>query len=235
MQLFFSEISESQVGSIISLNQEESMHCAKVLRLKSGDKINCTNGKGLVFECTLINSMPKDCTATVDKIIRKEKPQNYYNHIAMAMTKQTDRFEWFLEKAIEIGVQEITPLICEHSERTKINMERLNKIALSACKQSLHITFPKVNNPVLFNDLIENCNEEQKFIAFIDDDSPLIKDIFKPNKKSIIIIGPEGDFSKNEMTKATEKGFKSVSLGNYRLRTETAGVVACTLANWFNS
>ena len=221
MQLFFSDTLEEK----ITLTNEEKKHITRVLRKKIGDNIFFTNGKGLLYtgEITAIEkNTPK---IEIIKKEKKEKIHNYYLHIAIAPTKNTNRFEWFLEKATEVGIDEITPILCERSERKKINQERCNRILISSMKQSLKYYLPKLNNPIVFNDFIKQKLDGDKFIAHClnKDKIKLDKSI---NKKSNILIGPEGDFSEKEITLAIKNNFQSLSLGNSRLRTETAGVIA---------
>jgi len=221
LQLFFSDTLEEK----ITLTNEEKKHITRVLRKKIGDNIFFTNGKGLLYtgEITAIEkNTPK---IEIIKKEKKEKIHNYYLHIAIAPTKNTNRFEWFLEKATEVGIDEITPILCERSERKKINQERCNRILISSMKQSLKYYLPKLNNPIVFNDFIKQKLDGDKFIAHClnKDKIKLDKSI---NKKSNILIGPEGDFSEKEITLAIKNNFQSLSLGNSRLRTETAGVIA---------
>jgi len=221
MQLFFSDNLEEE----ITLTNEENRHITRVLRKKIGDNLFFTNGKGLLYtgEITAIEkNTPK---IEIIKKEKKEKIHNYYLHIAIAPTKNTNRFEWFLEKATEVGIDEITPILCERSERKKINQERCNRILISSMKQSLKYYLPKLNNPIVFNDFIKQKLDGDKFIAHClnKDKIKLDKSI---NKKSNILIGPEGDFSEKEITLAIKNNFQSLSLGNSKLRTETAGVIA---------
>lgn len=155
------------------------------------------------------------------------EPLPYYLHLAVAPTKMNDRYEWFLEKATEIGISEITPLICEHSERTIFKADRFGKILQSAMKQSLQYHLPQLNEPVAFKDFVNTLHEGQLFIAHCEEtDKKLLKTAIKPRQKITILIGPEGDFSVTEIEQALQKGFAAVSLGNTRLRTETAAIVA---------
>lgn len=228
MQLFYNpNISEN--SKEISFDKEESKHIVKVLRMKDGDVFKITNGKGSFFDAEIINANPKSC---VVKIISEEKqpPLPYQLHLAVAPTKLNDRYEWFLEKATEIGVSEITPIICEHSERKTIKPERYEKILQSAIKQSLKAYLPILNEAVSFKDFIDNINtsEDLKFIAHCEEtDKKSLKSVLLPNQKITILIGPEGDFSSEEITLAKQNNFTPVSLGKSRLRTETAAVVAC--------
>ena len=226
MQLFFSDTLEEK----ITLTNEEKKHITRVLRKKIGDNILFTNGKGLLYTGEITALKKNTPKIEIIKKENKEKIHNYYLHIAIAPTKNINRFEWFLEKATEIGIDEITPVFCERSERKKINQERCMKILISSMKQSLKYHLPKLNNPVLYTDLIKQDFKGDKFIAHClnKDKIKLDKSI---NKKSNILIGPEGDFSEDEINLAIENNFQSLSLGKSRLRTETAGVIATHSVN----
>ena len=211
------------------LNDEESYHCIKVLRHKAGDLIYVLDGRGHRFECKIIEPYIKQC-----KVMIIMEESSYITeskcHIAVAPTKNSDRLEWFVEKSTEIGIKEITPIVCKHSERKVSKPERLEKIITSAVKQSMSLWRPKLNPIISFNDFISEHKtfEGQKFICYIDENNEkkLIKSYIK-NSPVIILIGPEGDFDKEEVNQAISNGFEVVSLGNNRLRTETAAFVAC--------
>ena len=236
MQLFYSE-KLTQESTNYTFSREESKHIIRVLRKEIGDTIYITNGKGYLFTSSVIDENPNKCTVTIDSKEYHE-PSSQYLHIAVAPTKGNDRFEWFLEKATEIGISEITPLLCEHSERKTIKWERYNKILQSALKQSLQYHLPKLNALTPYKDFLTNMKvtnglkciahcEEGKKIAF--------SDTLAKQKEVLILIGPEGDFSVNEIQNAILQGFKVVSLGETRLRTETACLwVCCTFANLKN-
>lgn len=218
------------------LNEEESKHCSKVLRLKTGDCVNLVDGIGGFYLGEIIEDHPKRTKLT---IVSKEKEFNkitHYLHIAVAPTKNIDRLEWFLEKATEIGIQEITPIICEHSERKDVKLERLEKIMVSAMKQSLKSYLPKLNKAQPFKSFInEYKGESNKYIAHcIPAEKREIADSFKRKEKYLILIGPEGDFSENEVQIALENGFVPITLGESRLRTETAALQACFEINYLN-
>lgn len=235
MQLFYNPNLSAQSHEVI-FDKEESRHIIKVLRMKEGNRFQITNGKGSFFEAEITNANPKGCLV---KILSEETqtPLPYYLHLAVAPTKLNDRYEWFLEKATEIGVSEITPIICDHSERKTIKPERYEKIIQSAMKQSLQAYLPVLNPMVSLRDFIEsNKNPETlKFIAHCEDvsangqetDKKSLKSRLHPYKNVLIIIGPEGDFSSEEIDFAIKNDFLPVSLGESRLRTETAAVVAC--------
>jgi 16S rRNA (uracil1498-N3)-methyltransferase len=226
MQLFYNpEISPNTKE--FTFDKTESRHIVRALRKKEGDIIFITNGLGQLFTSEVVISNDKKCLVKITNTVDKEKPWNYYLHIAIAPTKLNDRFEWFLEKATEIGVDEITPIICEHSERKVVKIERMEKIIHSAAKQSLKFYFPKLNEPVNFNKFINSNFKGQLFIAHCEEtEKKSLKSILKPIQKTTILIGPEGDFSPKEIQQSLEHNFIPVSLGESRLRTETAGVVA---------
>jgi len=227
MQLFFTENTENE----FTISSEESKHITRVLRKKEGDILNFTDGKGslLIAEITTSDSR-KTRVKVIDKI-EKEKGHNYYLHIAIAPTKNMDRFEWFLEKATEIGIDEITPIICDRSERKVIKTERCNRILLSAMKQSLKFHKPKLNEAISFTDFIQKNFDGSKYIAHCEQGEKIELKDRKTEKETLILIGPEGDFSSIEIEKSTEKNYQAISLGNSRLRTETAGVVSVTTIN----
>lgn len=226
MQLFYnSEIKNGD--STFFFDKEESKHIVKVLRKKESDKIFITNGLGYLFESEIILASEKKCEV---KIIKEtfQQPDTFYTHIAVAPTKMNDRLEWFLEKATEIGIHEITPIICDHSERKVYKIDRAEKIIQAAMKQSLHYYLPKINVPISLSHFVKSNIDGQKFIAHCEetDKKSFQKEIAK-NEKVTILIGPEGDFSAKEINLAIANQFIPVTLGNTRLRTETAALVAC--------
>ena len=226
MQLFYnSEIKNGD--STFFFDKEESKHIVKVLRKKESDKIFITNGLGYLFESEIILASEKKCEV---KIIKEtfQQPDTFYTHIAVAPTKMNDRLEWFLEKATEIGIHEITPIICDHSERKVYKIDRAEKIIQAAMKQSLHYYLPKINEPISLSHFVKSNIDGQKFIAHCEetDKKSFQKEIAK-NEKVTILIGPEGDFSTKEINLAIANQFIPVTLGNTRLRTQTAALVAC--------
>ena len=231
MNLFYTPKINSE---IYILDQDESRHCIKVLRLKIGDEIFLTDGKGNLFKCELIEDNPKKCTVRVVDIQKEYEKREVKIHLAVAPTKNISRFEWFLEKATEIGVDEITPIISEHSERKIIKPERLNKVITAALKQSLKAYHPVLNEMKKFKEFIDIDFAGEKYIGFCEDNPELLKKIYPKGKDALILIGPEGDFSKKEIQIAKQKGFIPISLGDSRLRTETAAVVACHSINFMN-
>ncbi|SNY99593.1 16S rRNA (uracil(1498)-N(3))-methyltransferase [Flagellimonas pacifica] len=216
-------------------SSEESKHIVKVLRKKEGDVLHITNGKGYLFEAEILVADPKKCKA---QIISEDKtvPKRYKLHLVVAPTKMNDRYEWFLEKATEIGIDEITPIICERSERKIIKLERMERVILSAMKQSLQTMLPKLNPPISYNDYLQQEITGLKFIAHCDEGEKMeLKRRVAADKDVTILIGPEGDFSTSEIALAMDNGFVPVSLGNTRLRTETAAIVACSTVSIINN
>jgi len=230
MHLFYTpDISSNQY----TLPEPESKHCIKVLRLKKGDIIHLSDGNGNLFKTVISDDHPKRCMLEVINIQKDYRKRNYKIHMAVAPTKNINRYEWFLEKATEIGVDEITPLICEHSERRVIKPERLNKVITAAMKQSLKAYHPKLNNAIKFKEILKN--KKSGYIAYCSDEyRDHLKTIYQKGEDALILIGPEGDFSKEEVDAAIEAGFKPVSLGMNRLRTETAALAACHIVNLRN-
>ncbi len=226
MQLFYNPaISENTKE--LTFDREESKHIIKVLRKKDGDILFVTNGLGFLFECSIVIAIETKCTVAIVRFNQSERP-NVYLHLAVAPTKMNDRFEWFLEKATEIGISEITPIICEHSERKHIKTERFEKIVVAAMKQSNQYYLPKLNDPVVYKDFMKLEFSGQLFIAHCEEtEKKLLKDLLQPQIDVTLLIGPEGDFSAKEIQMATENKYIPVSLGNTRLRTETAAIVAC--------
>lgn len=226
MHRFYAEQLETN-SKIVTLNEVESNHACKVLRLIVGQSIEIINGKGLIALAKIAVAHHKRCEVEIENIEVHEKSDQQI-HLAICPTKGNDRFEWMLEKIVEIGVDTITPLVSENSERSKLNFERLEKIILSATKQSLRAYMPKLMEQQKVSDfivahpeaLLAHCNDafERRSLQ-----------ASTQAKETVVMIGPEGDFSKKEIELALQHGLKSVSLGNNRLRTETAGLVAVTL------
>jgi 16S rRNA (uracil1498-N3)-methyltransferase len=232
MHLFYSE---SITGKSHILPQEESKHCIRVLRLKKGDLVHLTDGKGNLFETRVINDNDKHCSLEIVNVLPEFGKRNFALHLAVAPTKNISRFEWFLEKAAEIGIDSISPLICENSERRTVNFERLNKVLIAAMKQSLKAYLPRLTKPVDFKQFIRTETNFDRYIAYCSQNyRDELKAIGKPGHETLIFIGPEGDFSLAEIDLAISCGVKPVSLGPSRLRTETAAVVACVTINLLN-
>ena len=218
---------------------EEAGHCARVLRMKEGDHIQITDGCGSFYEAELTLVSPKRC---LFRILNQEKPSSFWTghlHIAMAPTKNMDRVEWFAEKATEIGFDELTFLNCRFSERKVLKTERVDKTLVSAIKQSLKPVKPVLNEMTDFARFVKLGHPGQKFIAHCYNDlggeKPLLKHVVKPGENVVVMIGPEGDFSREEVQLAMDYGFQSISLGQSRLRTETAALVACHILNLVNT
>jgi len=232
MNLFYTPDIQDQY---YQLDEVESKHCVRVLRLNVDDIIHLIDGKGSLFKAKIIDAHSKRCTIECIETQTEFGKLDYDLHIALAPTKNIDRTEWFLEKCTEIGISEFTPLLCKHSERKIIKHDRLFKVITSAVKQSLKAYHPILNELTKFSDLIKSDFNGDKFIAHCyDGEKTHLKKLCKPNSKCLILIGPEGDFSPEEVELAKENGFKEITLGNSRLRTETAGVVACNIVSLSN-
>ena len=234
MQLFYT--TNIQSGLAI-LDEDEARHTVQVLRRKVGDTMQLTDGKGNLYEGEIVELGKKTGMVGIKKTIEAYNKRPFYLHIAIAPTKNIDRFEWFLEKATEIGIDEITPLICKRSERTVVKHERLNGILISAMKQSLKTYLPKLNEAIDFQRFMKNdfSQVKNKMIAYCNDDTIRPLSIaYQKQENSVILIGPEGDFTEGEVGMAFEHHFIGISLGKSRLRTETAGLVACHTVNLLN-
>ncbi|WP_434035826.1 16S rRNA (uracil(1498)-N(3))-methyltransferase [Formosa sp. 4Alg 33] len=233
MQLFYNpDITENTTQ--IAFSKEESRHIVKVLRKSTADKLFVTNGKGWLFTAELNLADVKNCLATItEKTFQNARDYNI--HLAVAPTKMNDRYEWFLEKATEIGIDSITPIICDHSERKVVKLERYDKILQAAMKQSLHYYMPKLNEPVALKSFITQEHTGTCFIAHCEEtDKKSLKQLITPKTDLTILIGPEGDFSTKEISLALKNNFIPVTLGHTRLRTETAAIVACHTAALIN-
>ena len=223
------------IATVPELPEEESQHCVHVLRLKTGDSITITDGKGFFYAASIINPHPKHCRVNITMCLPQKPIRTYAVHIAVAPTKNMDRMEWFVEKATEIGIDTITFLRCNHSERKDVKLQRLIKTAISAMKQSQKAVLPQINEMIDFKDFISNDSDDVKMIAHCAEDSKqLIKDIYTSGRNALILIGPEGDFSPDEIKASLSAGFAPVSLGDCRLRTETAALAACHTIHLLN-
>jgi 16S rRNA (uracil1498-N3)-methyltransferase len=232
MHLFYSKLIS---GKFHQLPAEESKHCIKVLRLGQGDTVHLTDGNGSLFKTVIIEDNFKSCKLEIVETQHEYGKRNFNLHLAVAPTKNINRYEWFLEKATEIGIDTITPVICDHSERRSVQPDRLNKIIVSAMKQSLKAYLPKLNDAITFRKFISQEFSAEKYIAYCGEEyKMLLRDDYKIGKDAVILIGPEGDFSPAEVEVAIQKGFKPVSLGEARLRTETAALIACATCNIIN-
>ncbi|MDR2680855.1 MAG: 16S rRNA (uracil(1498)-N(3))-methyltransferase [Tannerella sp.] len=219
------------IASVPELPEDESQHCARVLRLKAGDRIAVTDGKGFLYEARLVDAHPGHCRIDITERVKQKPLWNFDVHIAVSPAKNMDRMEWFVEKATEIGINRITCLRCRYSERREIKLQRLYRIAVSAMKQSQKTVLPEINEIMDFQKFILHNTADTggyKMIGHCSDgEKKLIKDIYRPGKNALILIGPEGDFSSEEIDAALSAGFSPVSLGESRLRSETAALVAC--------
>jgi 16S rRNA (uracil1498-N3)-methyltransferase len=226
MQLFYNPTIDETTESF-SFDKEESKHIIKVLRKKDTDILFVTNGLGLLLKTEITLASDNKCTVQTLSF-EKVAPSKFNLHLAVAPTKMNDRFEWFLEKATEIGIQEITPIICDRSERKTVNIERYEKIILTAMKQSNVLYLPKLNKAIPLKEFLKQQHQGLQLIAHCEEtDKKSLKSVLKPNENITLLIGPEGDFSEKEITLAIENNYNPVSLGNTRLRTETAAIVAC--------
>jgi 16S rRNA (uracil1498-N3)-methyltransferase len=233
MQLFYNA-TINEATETFSFDREESKHIIKVLRKKDGDILFVTNGLGFLFKTEIILASDSKCTVQMVSF-EKATAAPFQLHLAVAPTKMNDRYEWFLEKATEIGIQEITPIICDRSERKVINIERFEKIILSAMKQSNELYLPKLNPAISFKEFMKQKNKGLQLIAHCEEtDKKTLKSILQSKTDVTVLIGPEGDFSEKEIALALEQNYIPVSLGNTRLRTETAAVVACHSVVFFN-
>jgi len=225
MQLFYTpDIS----GTDYILDEAESKHAVRVLRLSPGETVQLVDGKGNFYEAQITDANSKKCRVAVTRHLPGFGKCSHYLHLAVAPTKNTDRFEWFLEKATEIGIDEITPILCDHSERKVLKEDRLEKVIVSAMKQSVKAYLPKLNPLISFKNLINSEFEGKKFIAHCyEADKRELKNELEETTSTLVLIGPEGDFSEEEIKLAMANDFVPVSLGKSRLRTEAAAIVAC--------
>lgn len=227
MQLFYDpNIVSSQ--TTYTLNEEESKHCIRVLRLSVDDIIHISDGRGTMFRCRITDPAPKHCTVAIEHIDTDYNQRPYHLTMAVGPTKANERYEWFVEKATEIGVDTIIPVISFQSQRRAVKIERFERIANSAMKQSIKAYMPRIEEAAKFSELIARDFEGDKFIAHCNEDADikLLRDLATAKRDTLILIGPEGDFSPEEVEAAREKGFRTISLGNTRMRTETAAVAA---------
>lgn len=230
MHLFYTPTLEPHHKEFM-LSEEESKHAIRVLRLAAGDEIYLVDGVGGWYTAKILDPHPKRTTLSIRNVEQAYQKPAYYLHIAVAPTKNIDRMEWFLEKATEIGIQEITPIISTRSERKEVKLERLNKVVVSAMKQSLKAYLPKINPAITFPRFLEQIGEEAyaaKAIAHCaDSKKQFLDDVCAKDGRYVLLIGPEGDFSDQEIDLALASGCQPVSLGNSRLRTETAALAGC--------
>lgn len=231
MQIFYTPDIQ---GMEYFFNEEESKHAIRVLRLAIGDKVHLVDGKGNLFEGVIEDPKPKKCKVLITNVTKEFEKRNYYLHMAISPLKNPDRFEWFLEKATEIGIDEISPILCERTEKRNLNIDRCNRIVESAMKQSLKAYHPLINPLRKLEDVLQHAKESVKMIATCEGDRKLIRDVYSNGQSGCLLIGPEGDFTPAEVSKALQAGFSSISMGSSRLRTETAGVAGCHSINFLN-
>lgn len=234
MQLFYTQ---NISGTTAIFDEVEARHCTQVLRKQTGDKISFVDGNGNFYEGNLLEAGKKKMTVSIDKKVENWNALPYHLHIAIAPTKSNDRFEWFLEKATEGGIHAVTPIKCQRSERRKINTTRWNKILKTAMKQSKAALLPELSELTDFQRFIKNdFSTSKKYICWCGaDDLPFLKEKINAKEDAVFLIGPEGDFTEAEYNAAIENGFEGISLGNARLRTETAGVYCSLVTSFVNS
>jgi 16S rRNA (uracil1498-N3)-methyltransferase len=232
MNIFY----EPFIKQSLKLNEEESRHAIKVLRLNVGEQLYIVDGKGGFYTCEIRIAHEKKCEVRIIKEEQNFELADCYIHLIIAPTKNLDRIEWMVEKCVEIGIQEISFIQTRYSERKEIKTARIEKIAIGAMKQSLKAFLPKINEMITWKEFLKKeIAETQKMIAHLEEgERKLIQEIAEKKGKYAVLIGPEGDFTPDEIQQAQEKGFKPVTLGKSRLRTETAGLVACHTLNIIN-
>lgn len=218
------------------LPEQESQHCVKVLRTKEGQILTVTDGKGAFYDCELVQAHPKQCILAIRHRSEVVTNKSFSLHIAFAPTKQMDRNEWFMEKGTEIGIDRFTPLLCRYSERKEIKTERLQKIVVSAMKQSMQAYLPEVERMIPFKELIERPFQGRKFIAHCHNlPKDKLTQSYRKGENALILIGPEGDFSEEEIGQAIDVGFEPISIGETRLRSETAALVSMHIIHVINN
>jgi len=221
-------------GNEYLMNPDESKHCIRVLRLQKDDVVQLIDGRGGLFEAVIVSPDPKRTQLKIINETREYQKRNHYLHIAIAPTKNIERLEWFLEKATEIGIDEISPIICDRSERKEVKKERLDKVITSAVKQSLKAYHPKLNEALKYKDFIKNISGQGYIAHCMEAEKAQLKDQITLNDRYTILIGPEGDFTPAELELALDYQCKPISLGTSRLRTETAALEACFEINLLN-
>lgn len=233
MQIFYAP---DITGNDYILDENESRHCIRVLRMKRGTEVRIIDGKGNLYDAVIVNPDPRRCSLAITGVFKDFETRNYRLHVAISPLKNHDRFEWFIEKSVEIGVDEITPLICSNTEKPGIKKERINNLIISAMKQSLKSTLTIMNEPCTFHDFIKKDYSQGRMIAHCNEEQPRSKigDVYSKGSDAILLIGPEGDFSSEEINSAIKYGFLPVHLGKSRLRSETAGIAACYSIYYIN-
>lgn len=233
MHLFLSDTTQ---GPYATLPPEESKHCVRVLRMQLGDELYVTSGDGMMCRARIANPDPTACQVEITERLPNYDDRPFKLHMAVAPTKNNARMEWFVEKAVEIGVDRITPVICQHSERSTLNTDRLRKIALSAMKQSLQATLPQIDPPTPLTRLLDEPLPTCPLVCYcVGDDRRTLHQLYTPGTDALVLIGPEGDFSPDEISRCLSLGIQPVTLGNNRLRTETAALYALTTLNFLNT
>lgn len=233
MHLFYAP--ELDCSRDYSLSKEETQHCVRVLRMKEGDKVLLTDGKGGLYQAEIVQAVAQSCVCRVEKQLEDPQRRDYHIHIALAPTKNNARTEWFVEKAVEAGIDEISLFESRYSERTNVKAERLEKVMISALKQSFKANITAINPIVNFKTLVDSAKEQYKFIATCEGAKRVkLKDCYHQGGDVIVLIGPEGDFSKEEVVYAEERGFRPITLGQARLRTETAALYALQGIHFIN-
>lgn len=234
MHVFY--IPDIVAGGIYNLDKEESYHCVRVLRLRDRDEVMITDGKGGLYLAEIVQADIRCCSVLVKNPLEDTQKRSFRVHIALAPTKNISRTEWFIEKATEMGVDRISLFVSEHSERTSVNMERLNKLVISAAKQSVKAMMPQLDPLCSFESVIMQADCDKKFLACCNrEDRTSIKKEYVAGESAMVMIGPEGDFSEKEVKAAEEMGFRIISLGQSRLRTETAALYALQNIHFVNS
>jgi 16S rRNA (uracil1498-N3)-methyltransferase len=233
MQIFYAP---DITGETFALDENESKHLIRVLRMTKGTIVRLIDGKGSLYEGVISSPDARRCIIDIRSRIEDFEKRDYRLHIAISPLKNPDRFEWFIEKSVEIGIDEITPILCKNTEKTGIKVSRIENLIISAMKQSLKATKTVFNNPVSFNDFIKSVNDDIKLIAHCNSTIHRISvaEAYTKGKNATILIGPEGDFTGDEIAKGVDNGFNSVHLGSSRLRTETAGIAACHSVYFIN-
>jgi len=226
MQIFYAPDID---GDYYTLNERESKHSIKVLRMGKGDNLNLIDGRGNFYEGVIDQSHPKECRIRIINVIHGYEKRNYSLHIAISPLKNPERFEWFVEKSVEFGIDQITPVICRNTEKTGIKRERILNLIISAMKQSLKAKITVLDEICKFNDFINRSHKGKLMIAHCNKNlcRSGINEVYKGGEEAVILIGPEGDFSDEEISSSIEKGYIPIHLGPSRLRTETAGIAAC--------
>ena len=241
MRLF---LSDDTHGPYAVLPPDESKHCVRVLRMTVGDELWVTSGDGVMCRARIAIPDERGCEVEIVERLSDYQPRPFSLHLAVAPTKNPARLEWLVEKAVEIGIDRITPVICDHSERPTLKTDRLDKLALSAMKQSLRARRPLIDQPVKLTDFLQNLDSHihtfthshiQRFVCYCSgDERHTLGHLYSPGQDALVLIGPEGDFSEREITTALQLGFQPVTLGLSRLRTETAALYAVTVLNFLN-